>query len=417
MSGATTTDQMTPASTQMEAGLRKALTIATVLSIAFPYIQILPLASYTQPTALLLSALVLMITRFSGLRQMRWSDLATLAGFAIVGLTLFAITCYPYRDIQEYKYLLTYVSPLLIAGACFTLLKWDRRLFTDILAASIVVWFWIAMTQALLDPAFLTGLLGTWGAAVADISASGRGVIGLAPEPTHHAFHMLLLGGSMALLRRHRWTLILCAIDVLFLARSPSGTLVVGLMVATTLVIYLPRLTMLFCLVLAGVMAANIGQGLLDIAGGSRLLRLAGIALSDPLALFLEDYSTNIRVGGAIVGFWEAAQNLLFPQGLSFGDWSAERLLILDRYPFLQDISTVGIPSGYGVLLFQAGILVVPFIICSTRRLILAAEDRIALIAVLCVPLTLVFQYYLSAPQFAMAYGIAIYVYWSRRQA
>jgi hypothetical protein len=395
--------------------VRKVLLVATVLSVTFPYIQLVPLGSYTQPYPLLLSVAVLALSPLSGLRQMRWTDAAALAGFALVGIVLFLLTCFPYRNVQEYKYLLTYVSPLIIAGACVTLLDWDRRLVGWLVAGSILVWFWIAMAQALISPTFMTALLGEWGRAAGDIAASGRGVIALAPEPTHHAFHMLLLGGCVALLGRHRWVLLLCIVDIVLLARSANGMLVLGLAFAVALVVYRPRLGLLLFVLGLGVVALHLGDLVLSISKGNRVLTLLGIVLNNPLGILLEDYSTNLRIGGALVGFLETATQLFIPHGLSFEFWSSQRDVMRENFPFLIDISTVGIPSGYGVVLFQAGILVVPFIIASTRRMILAVDYPMARIAVFCIPLVFLFQYYLSAPQFALAYAIAIYS-WQNRQ-
>lgn len=396
---------------------RQLLTVATILSITFPYVQVLPIGSYTQPYALVLGSVVLAVTRLSAFSRMRWTDAVALASLAVVGLGLFIVSCFPYRNVQEYKYLLSYLSPIIIASACFSLMEWDRRLVAFLVAASAVVWFWIALAQTLLNPGFMTGLLGEWAAAASDIAASGRGVMALAPEPTHHAFHMLLLAGCIVLLGRHRWVLILCVVDVLLLARSASGALIIGLAIAISAIIYRPRLAMLLGAVVAALFALNVGSAILELSGGNRFLTLIGRVLQSPLAVILDDYSTNIRVGGALVGFMEAAWSLLTPHGMSFDLWTSARLEMLGKFPYLMDLSTVGVPSGYGVLLFQAGLLVAPFLLVSTRRMILAETTPLLWTIVLCVPLVFVFQYYFSAPQFALAYGCAMYLWQNRQRA
>lgn len=419
MSEAAMVEQLSTARrpTRRMAFARSGLLVALVLSITFPYVQIVSIGSYTQPYPLAISIAILVLTRFSGLREMRWTDAAALVSLALIGLLLFVLTCFPYRNVQEYKYLLTYVSPLLIASACVTALGWNRALVARLIAGSTVIWFWIAMVQALLDPAFMTSFLGEWGNAAADIAASGRGVMGLAPEPTHHAFHMLLLAGGTALLGRHRWAILLCLINVALLARSANGILVLGLALAVALVVYRPRLAMLLLLAGFGIFALPIGDMVLAVAEGNRVLTLVGILLSNPMSVMLEDYSTNIRVGGALAGFLEAGRQLLYPQGLSSQYWLAHRETLMVSYPFLINISTVGVPSGYGVILFQAGILVVPFIIASIRRMVLAVTHPLNRAAIFCIPLVFVFQYYISAPQFALTYGIAIYMHQFRPRA
>jgi hypothetical protein len=147
---------------------RSSLLVAMVLSVTFPYIQIVPIGSYTQPYSLIVAFTILAFTRFSAFREMRWTDAAALGSLAVVGLVLFVLTCFPYQNVQEYKYLLSYISPMIIAGACITVLDWDRDLVARVIAISIMVWFWIAMAQTLLNPSFMTFLLGEWANAAAD---------------------------------------------------------------------------------------------------------------------------------------------------------------------------------------------------------------------------------------------------------
>lgn len=398
---------------QWLAAARTALLVLTVLSITFPYVQLVPLGSYTQPYAMVLGMFILVVSRASSVRNMPWPDSVMLISFAVLGIALFLLTCAPFRNVQEYKYLLNYVSPMILTMACFTLLEWDRRLVGQVVSVSILIWFWIGMTQALLDPSFMTPLLGEWGSLAKDIAASGRGVIGLAPEPTHHAFHMILLGGCAMLLRQPRWTIVLATISVLLLARSANGALVLTLAIAVTLTVYRPRIVVLgFTLLLSSIML-GVGNALLNMGGENRILTLLGRLLSNPTILVTEDYSTNMRLGGAVAGLLNALESSFFPQGLAAQTWTDARPSLLERFTFLMDISGTGVPSGYGVLLFQAGVLTFPFIWISTIRIVMVKADPFARVFIFAVPLVFLFQYYVSAPQFALAYAGAIYL-WQR---
>jgi len=387
---------------------RTTLLVLAVLSVAFPYVQIVPSGSYTQPYALLLGLAVLAASRLSALRRVNWTDTAALFSLAAIGCFLFVLTCAPYRNIQEYKYVLNYVSPLVLTLACFSLLDWDRKLVGALLAGSVMVWFWIAMTQTLLAPGFMTEFLGEWGAAAHDIAASGRGALGLAPEPTHHAFHMLLLGGCLALLKQHRWAIMLCALDVLLLARSANGALVLALSIGAILTVYRPRLVIALITILIAAVALGAGHTLLSIADGNRLITLLGYFLINPTSLIMEDYSSNIRIGGAVTGILDSAEFSFMPHGLAYETWISTKPIILEHFPFLMDISNTGVPSGYGVLIFQAGVLVFPFIWISGKRMVMADVPPLSRIFVFCIPLVFVFQYNISAPLFALAYACAI---------
>lgn len=389
---------------------RTALLVLTVLSITFPYVQLVPLGSYTQPYAMILGLLVIGVSRASGIRRMPWPDTGALVSFAGLGIVLFLLTCAPFRNVQEYKYLLNYVSPLILTMACFTLLEWDGRRVGQLVSASILIWFWIGMTQTLLNASFMTQLLGEWGSLAGDIAASGRGVIGLAPEPTHHAFHMILLGGCAMLLRQPRWTIVLSAISVMLLARSANGALVLTLAAAIALTVYRPRVLVLVITLFLGVILLGLGNWVLGVGEGNRLLTLLGRLLSNPIILITEDYSTNMRIGGAIAGLLDVGESGFFPRGLSAQTWSDARPVLIEHFPFLIDISGTGVPSGYGVLLFQAGILAVPFIWISITRVVSTRADPYSRIFIFAVPLVFVFQYYVSAPQFALAYACAIYL-------
>lgn len=400
----------TPVRAQWVAIGRTALLVLTVLSITFPYVQLVPLGSYTQPYAMLLGLMVIGLSRASSIRRMPWPDTGALVSFAVLGIVLFVVTCAPFRNVQEYKYLLNYVSPLILTMACFTLLEWDWRRVGSVVSISILIWFWIGMTQALLSAGFMTQLLGEWGGAAADIAASGRGAIGLAPEPTHHAFHMILLGGSAILLRQPRWTIVLSAVSVLLLARSANGALVLTLAIGVALTVYRPRVVLLGITLFAGAILLGVGNALTAIGGGNRILALLGILLSNPTVLVTEDYSTNMRIGGAIAGLLDVVESIFFPHGLSAQTWTDTRPGLLEHFPFLIDISGTGVPSGYGVLLFQAGVLAFPFIWLSTMRIVMTKADPYSRVFIFAVPLVFMFQYYVSAPQFALAYACAIYL-------
>ena len=395
------------------AAARTTLLVLTVLSITFPYVQIIPLGSYTQPYAMVLGMVVLVLSRLSSVRRMPWPDAVALISFAGLGIVLFLLTCAPYRNVQEYKYLLNYVSPMILTMARYTLLDWDRRLVGQLVSLSILIWFWIGMTQALLDASFMTALLGEWGGLAKDIAASGRGAIGLAPEPTHFAFHMILLGGSAMLLRQQRWTIVLAALSVLFLARSANGALVLTLALAIALTVYRPRLVVLGITLLLGSIMLGVGNAILTMADGNRLITLLGRLLSNPTILITEDYSTNMRIGGAIAGMLDSIESSFFPNGLAAQTWTDARPLLMERFSFLMDISGTGVPSGYGVLLFQAGVLAFPFIWISTMRIVMTKADPVARLFIFAVPVVFLFQYYISAPQFALAYAGAIYL-WQR---
>lgn len=381
-----------------------------LLLIAFPYVQLVPSASYTQPFPLLLGALL-----FSLHSRLLWrlpfTDRAALIGLAALGCAIFLLTCVPYTSPQEYKYLLNYVSPLFVTIAALRYLERNPLAGRRLLQCAILTWVAVAAIQKLHNPTFATALLGQWGEHSLDIIQSGRGVLGLAPEPTHHAFHILVLAACLALLdgsRRSRGLLLLCVADALALAASSSAILVLGI----AALIWLTFCRSRWILLALAVAALGWSMGMSAdwfLAQGSRAHALISEVLADPTSLMSIDYSLNIRLGGLSSVVLDAFRNAFAPHGMSTQAWESARLQLLADMPWLMDLSTVGPPSGIGLLLFQAGAFAAPFIWLIFRRILCVRTGMIERVLLLATPFIFLSQYYISAPSFSLLYACALW--------
>lgn len=380
-----------------------------LLLIAFPYVQIVPTASYTQPFPLILAGLLFCL-QWRLLWRLPFSDRAALVGLAIVGVVMFLLTCIPYTSTQEYKYLLNYLSPLVITVAALRYLERQPEIARRLLQVAILIWVVVAAIQKFRNPTFATALLGQWGEHSMDIIRSGRGVISLAPEPTHHAFHILVLGACLAMIDRtgrSRLLVLLCVADAVVLAASSSAILVLGMAALVWLVLCQPRWILVAAVL--GALGWSIGMSIdWFLAEGSRPHALISEVLADPSALMHIDYSLNIRLGGMSSVIIDTLGNAFAPHGMSAQAWEVERELLLKELPWLMDLSLNGPPSGIGLLLFQAGALALPFFWQVFRRMFGVPMGFIERGILLTVPFIFLSQYYISAPSFSLLYACAL---------
>lgn len=380
-----------------------------LLLTVFPYLQLIPSDSYTQPFAFLLGAVLFFMHSWPVLFRLPFYDQIALGGLAIVGIFIFFITCFPYTNQQEYKYLLSYLSPLLVTIPLLRYVEHAPATAVRLLRLSILIWIVIALIQKFLDSTFLGFLVGPWGESALDIVQSGRGVLGLAPEPTHHAFHILLLAASLAILdanRRSRWVLIFCGVDAIFLAASSSALLVVGIAVILWLFFYRQR-----WFVVAGLLGAAAWEFADQFFMNSeyRIGQLISAVLADPSSLLTVDYSMNMRLGGMLAVIMEVFHNLFLPFGMSVQAWETARIGLLADLPWLIDLSSVGPPSGIGMLLFQGGAVGGLLISMIFHRILSSRVSTLGRILLIACPFVFLGQFYISTPTFALLYACALY--------
>jgi hypothetical protein len=380
-----------------------------LLFTVFPYIQIISFGSYTQPYALILAAVIFSLNTHL-LKHVNFTDRTALLGLAFFGFSIYLLTCFPYSSEQEYKYLLNYISPIIITVASIRFLLLHHDASKKILQFAIVVWLGVAVAQKFINPTFALELIGHWGEHSLDILESGRGVLSLAPEPTHHAFHILILAACLIQLDRSRFSrilILLCIFDVIFLAASSSALLALGMASLTFLLFYQLRwLTFVLVLVIVG--WCNHDTIHLFLPNDNRLFMLVSEVLVEPSSLLNIDYSVNIRLGGVIATLAAITTNFFIPHGMSILSWEAIREDLLQGFPWLMDLSYNGPPSGIGILFFQIGLLALPFFVRVFYRILninVSGTERIILLSI---PFVFLGQYSISAPSFSLLYACAL---------
>jgi len=387
----------------------KVLAAAFLVACFFPYTQFLPIESYTQPYALALAIPLFVLQGRAVLGSIPCGDALALLGLAFFGTVAFLMDCTPLPDSQELKYLLIYVAPLVQTVAALVVIARYRQMTLTILTVAILVWLAVGLVQTFIDPNFATSMIGEWQDTGEVSMQSGRGVLGLAPEPTHFGFHMIVLAAIVTVLHGSRPIAWACVVGALLLARSASAalTLVLGSC------LFVLRMPLKYRLpILAGLLASPFVVFMLleriD-PESSRLLYLASTFLDEPGAILGIDFSVNTRLGGLIATMRDSFDNFLLPHGLSHAAWLDHSRAILSRFTWLFDLSDNGPPSGFGIVIYQLGIFGVLVLYRPITRLLTTPVVSFEQILVLAAVWVFVGQYFISTPGYSLLYACAIY--------
>lgn len=387
--------------------MRDILLFAAVTAAMFPYTQIVPLESYVQPYALILSMAASVLCMPNTLRHAPAWDNLTLISFAVAGTILFLVSCLPQPNGQDVKSLLMYVSPLFFYCVGFTFYRTNRLLFKNLVTGSAMVWLAVGLIQTFVSPTFASHLVGTWSEASEVVVESGRGVLSLAPEPTHHGFHMLLLAAVIYLLKGRTIYIVGCVMASLLLARSSSAVLalILGFVVLSVLrPIRLFPVFLVFSLVLGAALMIVLNH--LE-QSQIRVFQLLMAAIENPTSILTIDHSVNNRIGGFVAGVGIVWNDFFLPAGLSNDDWLSRIPAFLEAYPWLFDLSAAGIPSGVVIIVYQMGLLGVIFVAYPMYRIFSAARSTWGGYMLLVAMIVFWGQYLISNPLFGLLYGCA----------
>ncbi len=381
------------------------LPFAALIFFLFPYTKIIPSSSYTQPYGLLL-ALVIVVLRPQAITNLPQIDRVMLSFLAMIGVAMVLFQLPLGLQPRELAYLISYITPLVTTAAAFWMLRLYPDMVRKLLIAAAVIWFVVSIIQLFISPTFLTSFVSNDPNLAQDIRASGRGTLGLAPEPTHNAFHNLLIGASLVMVGGPAWAIGLCIASAFILAQSASAVLVIGL----GLLLWAVRHPFLgWIIALPFIFPQFAIQTLSSLTNpqtrlGSIISRLKDL---DP-AVVLQDHSINFRLAGASMPILYSIEDFFLPQGVSIENWVEQRNRILAEQTWVIDLSTVGPASGFGLYLVQGGIIALPVILYFMYRLILIRQPHFASFVAIVVFTIFLGQFYLSTPIFGLFYAALI---------
>lgn len=388
--------------------MRVLILVIGLIFCYFPYTQILAIESYTQPYALIVCTLGALISFPTLTYHFPRADAIALFALTFVGVFAFALTCLPSPAPQDFKSLLMYVSPAAFAFTAFAIYHERPELTERIIIGAASIWLLVGLAQTLISPTFATGFVGVWQDSAGVVADSGRGTLGLAPEPTHHGFHMMVLAATLAVLRGRNWYSVACIIAALLFARSSSSLLALGL--GSALFFGLQTKKGIAMLLLAFPVYFGLGFLLENrlLPESSRIVDLLQTAYESPTALIMSDYSVNVRVGGVVAGFWEIINGYFIPNGLSGEVWMREVPSVLSKNPWLFNISNSGIPSGFLIIIYQLGLIGVILLYVPVSRFLRREGPAFQNWLLACVVFVFLGQYLISTPGFGALYGLIL---------
>lgn len=388
--------------------MRLAILCLALLFSLFPYTQIIELDSYTQPYALIFAAMATVVALPRLLQAFPRGDATALLVLVALGLVMFLLTCMPRPNGQEFKYLLIYVSPAMFAFASYALIIDHPKLADRIISGAAVAWIGVGLVQVLVDPGFMTQLVGGFSDAADVVVDSGRGTLGLAPEPTHFGFHMVIMATLLALVGGRNALSIACLVTAVLIARSSSALLALVLGGLIYLVFHTRKARLLLLAVFPAyiVLGAVLASGALP--ESVRAVALLKDFYNDPLYLLTSDTSANMRLGGIYVGFKDIVGNMLLPFGMAHDTWMDRIGPIMSRNGWLLSLSEAGVPSGILIVVFQAGVFGLVPLGWMIWRMMNRPRSHYEALLVSVMIFVFFSQYMISTPGFGLVYGAVL---------
>lgn len=253
-----------------------------------------------------------------------------------------------------------YFQILLVILCSFNLMAQKKEIL-KILIYINYVWLFVALLQYFVNP-FLFEFL------VAVRTSEGRGVTGLAPEPTYFAVYIITINwiiigefvtkfGSI----RNANLILLCTMNVLsiiFLAKSSMGILYLSVALALWVILKtFASIKNMFWLAIVFILMIIFAQYMeFILPEESRILDVLTKILSDPLLLLEIDESINQRLSHvyySIGGFWDG---FAIPRGIS--DFVNYYEIASGEYRnFFWSVPGDKIMSWAGQIIFELGIL------------------------------------------------------------
>ena len=289
---------------------------------------------------------------------------------ALWGGVIAGISLVKYPDMAHaiLKVFTSFLMPFVVFKNMHLFMHNYHKLFRNLLTITLVVWLVVAVVQVW-DP-YLGSIFILSSDRIEAIAVSGRGVTSLAPEPTHFAIMISVLGIVLLLQGGSRYLGILALLIGNLLALSSTVLIWFLAVSALWLPFYNARLAFLVLAAIAVIVTFPIEAWLF---GDSRLSVIAELVRADGFNGVLGDKSANMRFWGLVGGFMLAVDNMFLPTWFVPQIWDQQMMTIVNRFDHVAGFSPHGPSSGYGQIAYFGGlpaiICVVGVVVCLFLRL------------------------------------------------
>lgn len=328
----------------------------------FPYIQILPFNTDSQPNALIIAAILCCLgKRDAKMNKSLFFLLLTLMCALIILIIKYPITLLGVRLVGGY------VSLFLISYVAYTSLKITNGIPYKFFIFVVAGWSMVGVFQLFIDLNFFQFLL--YREAHSDLLESGRGVNSLAPEPTFYGVVCLLLAIINQLCFRnekyYRLILFACIAQIFIISRSSACIFIIILSFFIYIIYqvfysiqYRKRYILFFlCIICFSVLFFMIDFSSLE---SYRIGRLLSLLQKKPSMFLVMDASVNERFNHTFFSLYGFLSDWGIPHGF---DAFTEKVLDIRLSGTFSNLfieyfnpkSYLRIMSGIGALFFELG--------------------------------------------------------------
>lgn len=358
-----------------------------ILSSFFPFIQIIPIGTDSQPYALMISMIIFPFY-FNRKINLSLFSLLIIAVFSIIILFISNI------DFGSIRSLINYISLFIISYVTYKSLKFTNGLNYKIFKNIVYTWFTIGTIQTFIYSNFLSFLLPRGNSE--DTIESGRGVVCLAPEPTFYGIICVLfiMLGYLNFKNtegvKKLYTLLV--IQIFIYARSSLVIMIIfACLFIYAFVSFITKkknkikiiFTILFLLFILFSIVDNFSEQI----SGIRIGKILTLMLENPDKLILLDDSINERFVHLFFPLYGLIENWGLPHGYSIYPDFMEKCYNNPELNYLVTDYTLNnnvtrIMSGWGSILFELGIigLLLLYVIVRNLKIIIDGKMRYVII-------------------------------------
>jgi hypothetical protein len=337
--------------------LKKILHALFLLFCLFPFLDILKQGTDSQPNALIVGFLILILQIVGEKNIKRPIEIQLLFFIVLIASVLLIISPFDFQTLRSY---LNYLSLFTIPIVTYDVLRKSKGLSYILFRNTVYIWFLVGAIQMFYDPIFLSSFVNRMSSSL----QNGRGVVSFSPEPTHYGIIMSLFIIVYLMnfkdLKNSRHLLVLLVIQLVFFSKSSTAILALAISVILFGIISLIKLNLKTVLYFVLGITSLIFIFFLteDSWEQTRIANVVNKGIESPDILFALDGSVNERFVHAFFPIYNLFDNQFIPNGYGkFNDYMRSTFItehFSDIIKYNQDYTRI--MSGYGAVFFELGI-------------------------------------------------------------